>query len=203
MRDAIRDGKKRDRDIFEEFPGLAFKYQRGIAACKQAYGDQRDKEKTPKIIIYWGESGTGKTRRATSEYPEAYVLSKDNGNGAIWWDGYEGQDCVVFDEFYGWVKYDMLLRVLDRYPLRVQVKGGSVEFVATTFVFTSNKPWEEWYSDDVRGKTDALGRRIREWGTVVEMGEEAKLNRLEARMTGSGGETQIGFINDRPEGWFD
>jgi len=46
-----------------------------------------------------------------------------------WWDGYEQQECVVFDDMRkDTFKFHELLRLFDRYPLRIQVKGGYREF---------------------------------------------------------------------------
>lgn len=160
-------GGASDATLFEEVTGVAFKYQRGIQAARAACSVPRDKNVAPEVQILWGPSGTGKSRRAIEENPEAFILTKPSENGTLWWDGYSGQKVVIIDEFYGWIKYDFLLRILDRYPLRVQVKGGSVDLAATKFVFTSNKQWEDWYLgiDDV----SALRRRIVEFGSVIHM----------------------------------
>lgn len=119
----------------------------------------------PVISIYWGDSGTGKTKKALSEEPDAYILTKPHSNGCVWFDGYYDQKCIIFDEFYGWVPYDLLLRILDRYPLRLQIKGGDVQLQATKFIFTSNKEWREWYPNV--DNLSALERRIREFGSVT------------------------------------
>lgn len=154
------------KDLFEELPQVAFKYQRGIEACAAAYAQPRDPNVAPTITILWGPSGTGKTRESVEKNPGAYIVSKPaGGDKKVWWDGYRGQSTVIIDEFYGWIPYDLLLRILDRYPLRVEYKGGSTHLSATNFWITSNKPWEEWYPniDDI----SALRRRIREFGTVI------------------------------------
>lgn len=62
-----------------------------------------------------------------------------------WWDGYDGHDSVVVDDFYGWMACDELLRVCDRYPCKVPVKGAFVEFVAKNIYITSNRHVWEWY----------------------------------------------------------
>lgn len=133
-------------------------------ACREAYMPARDQNEAPEIEIFWGPSGSGKTRRAVEENPGAYILTKPRDKSSLWWNGYNGQSTVIIDEFYGWIQYDFLLRLLDRYPLRVEIKGGAVNMAATKFVITSNKPWREWYKniDDL----SALERRIREFGKV-------------------------------------
>lgn len=32
---------------------------------------------------------------------------------------------MVIDDFYGWIPYDEMLRVMDRYPHKVPIKGAS------------------------------------------------------------------------------
>lgn len=154
-----------DLALFEELPHVAFKYQRGISAARMALARPRSQSTAPEILIYWGDSGTGKTKKAVEENPGAFILTKPNGNGCVWFDGYQGQDTIIFDEFYGWIPYDLILRICDRYPLKLQVKGGFVECAATKFIFTSNKKWDEWYPNiDDRS---AFERRIKEWGKIT------------------------------------
>ncbi len=73
---------------------------------------------------------------------------------------------MVIDEFYSWIPLDVLLRLLDRYPLLVERKGGSVRMLATVFIFTSNVPPDEWYSNLPLNRTLALRRRLREFGNI-------------------------------------
>lgn len=153
------------RDVLENHPASFVRYHKGFQAVQLVLGKRRNPEESPTIEIYWGDSGTGKSRKAVEENPGAYIMTKPNGNNTVWFDGYEGQETIIFDEFYGWVQYDLLLRILDRYPLRLQVKGGFVECSATKFIFTSNKSWVDWYPNVQ--DTSALERRIREFGKVT------------------------------------
>ncbi len=98
------------------------------------------------LIVYWGPPGTGKSSHALELGSDSqYWLPPPDKNGSVWWDGYDGQETVVIDEFYGWIRRDILQRVVDRYPYYVQTKGGSTPFVAKTIIITSNKPPEMWY----------------------------------------------------------
>lgn len=65
-------------------------------------------------IWVFGESGSGKSEFAFSEYDtgNAYAYPYDNG----WWDGYKGQDVVIIDEFRGQIPYNEILRMVDKHP---------------------------------------------------------------------------------------
>lgn len=149
------------------------KYERGIRSyrnLKTKDREYKDGEK-PKIVIYWGPSGTGKSSRVLKEFPGAYWLTKPQVPTAeILWQDYEGQEVVVFDEFYSWYPYDKLLRLCDWYPEKVRMLYGSAKLQAKTFVFTSNQDPAQWYSK-IKDKT-AWNRRLTEFGTIEYMGEQ-------------------------------
>jgi len=105
-----------------------------------------------KLVVVVGPSGTGKSRFARDQYPHAYWKQRSQ-----WWDGYSGEKVVILDEFYGWLPYDLLLRLCDRYPLLLETKGGQVQCSADTVVITSNLNPNQWYKNVYH---KALYRRI-------------------------------------------
>ncbi len=110
------------------------------------------------VIVLWGPTGTGKSRLALRLLPEAYWKAPDGA----WFDGYDSGD-IVLDDYYGWLPYSLLLRLLDRYPLNVQTKGGHTAAAPHLVVITSNLHPSEWYTGISRlnpGWYDALERRI-------------------------------------------
>lgn len=107
--------------------------------------------------VFWGPTGTGKSRRAW-ELAGDSAYSKDPRTK--FWCGYKGQDTVVIDEFRGGIDISHLLRWLDRYPVRVERKGGSAPLMATTFYITSNLSPNQWYPELDPETKLALTRRL-------------------------------------------
>jgi len=113
-------------------------------------------------IVYWGNTGTGKSRRA---WDESGIDSYGKDPRSKFWCGYRGQTNVVVDEFRGAIDISHLLRWLDRYPVTVEIKGSSRPLLATRFWFTSNIHPERWYPDLDVETVAALMRRLQ----IIEM----------------------------------
>lgn len=110
-----------------------------------------------RCFVYWGKSGSGKSRRAWEE-AGLHCYSKDPRTK--FWCGYTGQDHVVLDEFRGSIDISHLLRWLDRYPVRVELKGSSTALAMTTCWITSNIHPRDWYPDLDEETKNALLRRL-------------------------------------------
>jgi len=95
-----------------------------------------------KIFVYWGPTGTGKSRRA---WDEASLEAYPKDPRSKFWDGYRGQENVVFDEFRGGIDISHILRWCDRYPTLVEIKGSSTVLKAKKIWFTSNLHPRDWY----------------------------------------------------------
>lgn len=107
--------------------------------------------------VFWGKTGTGKSRSAWDRAGDD-VYSKDPRTK--FWCGYRGQRTVVIDEFRGGIDVAHLLRWLDRYPVRVERKGGSYPLMADTFYITSNLHPKDWYPELDLETYNALHRRL-------------------------------------------
>jgi len=106
---------------------------------------------------FWGPTGTGKSRRA---WEEAGMDAYAKDPRSKFWCGYRDQQNVVLDEFRGGIDISHILRWLDRYPVRVELKGSSRPLKAATFWITSNVRPEHWYPDCDPSTIDALMRRL-------------------------------------------
>lgn len=107
--------------------------------------------------VYWGRTGTGKSRAAWREGGlEAYP--KDPRTK--FWCGYQGQKHVIIDEFRGDIDISHMLRWLDRYPVRVEIKGSSVPLCAEKIWITSNVHPGQWWPNLDPATLDAFYRRV-------------------------------------------
>lgn len=120
------------------------------------------------VELFYGPTGTGKSRLAHELYPGAYRKAP-----GIWWDFYQGESVVILDDFDSdFMLIGDLLRSCDRYPVSVPVKGGFVRLVATHFVITSNELPAEWYPKASVRRIAAVCRRI---GSVIDFSGNAVL----------------------------
>lgn len=96
----------------------------------------------PIVTLYWGPPGAGKSVRAEYEAgPTAYWLPPGD-----WFPGYTGQAFVILDDFKAsCMTLHMLQRILDRFPLKVPIKGGHVEWCPEQIWITSNTHPRDWY----------------------------------------------------------
>lgn len=128
-------------DIIHQDPSTFIKFHRGISVMKGYLSIKRNWK--PDVLIYWGEPGSGKTRKASDDNPVAYWKSSNSK----WWDSYDGESCVIIDDFrFDWKDWSesYMLQLCDRYPMKVEAKGSSNEFLAKKIIFTSNHHPSEW-----------------------------------------------------------
>lgn len=120
---------------------------------------QKSRDFVTEVYWFYGPTGSGKTRAASCACPDAYWKANNNR----WWDGYEAHEDVIIDDYRtSFCPFSELLRLFDRYPFQVEVKGGTREFVARrVYVTTPKNPRDTWSlrSDEDLGQ---LLRRIHE-----------------------------------------
>lgn len=141
--------------MIEDYPREYVKFHGGLE--KLSFRLQGKRNFKPLVKWIWGPTGTGKTKMVHDEEPDLYVCPDDNR----WWDGYEGQEAVLIDDFRAdWCKFHTLLKILDRYEYKVQIKGGFRQLVSKRMYITCPYPPEEVYQ--TREDIGQLLRRIDE-----------------------------------------
>lgn len=148
-----------EKDIANDHFEVWLKHFRGFERYRMLTVTHRTWHTT--ALVYWGPSGTGKSRHALelggdSQY---WLQQPKHSGGDVWWDGYDGQKVVVIDEMGGWLPRVLCQRLIDRYPMHVETKGGAKPFLAEMVIFTSNKPPSLWWP---RVGLGAMERRLTE-----------------------------------------
>lgn len=114
--------------------------------------------------VYYGPSGTGKTYRVWDRHSfdisKLYAVPNIRSQGTIWFDGYDGQDSILFDDYNGQLPLQSFITYLDPYPKILPVKGSHMPAVYTKVYITSNFHPNEWYPDATEKEQRALLRRL-------------------------------------------
>ena len=120
----VQSGETSMERIARECPVQVIKYYKGIEAYIRLTRPIPERDFKTEVRFYYGRPGSGKSRRALAEAKATggRIYYKPRGD---WWDGYKQHECVIIDDFYGWIKYDDLLKICDRYPYQVQSKDPS------------------------------------------------------------------------------
>lgn len=158
--DDVRNGLS-ELEMFEEHPGTMCRYPKSLERYRLLLDKKKSKGYHKKTVkVYYGKTGTGKTHSAMDEFPDACIVSQ--GVTGFWWNDYDGEECVVMDEFRGTIPLSQLLRILDGYSCTVDVKGGTKQLKANTIIITSNVHPRDWYKNADIESIKALFRRLNE-----------------------------------------
>lgn len=156
------------KDLFQKEFTNTVKHHRGLILYMQVVNKDRFRKWQTKSYIYYGAAGTGKSEAAKIETEEwgggTFWLSLESGTGGkIWWDGYDGEENVVIDEFHCQMKLTDIKKLIDSTPYQVPIKCGFVQMLAKRVWILSNVMIDCWYYKALSAgphERDAFNRRI-------------------------------------------
>ena len=155
MREKLEKGEKM-KNIIKTSKTLNYQQLRGLQILNPFY----QKKRTIKPMVFWlyGSTGIGKSYQVYKTHDIEEIYNKDETN---WWEGYNQEKILLIDDFRGNIKYNVLLKILDRYPYRVNIKGTSGQLNSPIIYITSSLTPEQVYHNIHRNdKIDQLYRRI-------------------------------------------
>lgn len=149
-------------DFMDNCPKLYCQFRSGV---KDLYARKLQKEQPEtrqvEVMVLYGYAGRGKTEAAikvaTRLEKEWFMLSPEKD---LWFDGYDGQEVLIIDDFKGQIPPATLNRILDKYPYRCPVKGSFTWAKWTDVIITSNWEPKQWYSVGSGANWEALDRRL-------------------------------------------
>lgn len=111
------------------------------------YEEFRNKLRNVHVEYWSGDSGSGKTSgvmQMYGDYNNVYrVINYHNP-----WDGYKGQDVVLFDDFIGYqCNINELLSWLDVYPLELRCRYYNKQACFSKIYIVSSIPLDRQYTD--------------------------------------------------------
>ena len=170
FKEQVKEGKRK-RELIDDYPLVMAKYTRFYDTIKSISRPRVRLDLT--VRLNYGKTGTGKTRNAY-ENEDLYVVPVTQG--PLWFDGYDGEEVAVLDDFAGAaskLSLTYLLRLIDIYPIRVPVKGSYVWWQPKRIIITTNIHPRNWYDYENRFEQYlALERRIHEVYLYKEIDSE-------------------------------
>ena len=168
VKHAIDAGSRPDNLIADDAMFSTFAAHKAFFDTYASHQRRRTSYQIPLITCLYGPTGSNKTRRAYESDDLDEVWRWTPAAGA-WFDGYNGQRTVIFDEFRGHLNFGQILSLTDGYPMRVPIKGGFVHWAPKKIFFTSPIPPQEWYTSLVGSdRFEQFERRVRDGGGSIE-----------------------------------
>ncbi len=170
-------------EVAQKHAEMFVKYHKGLIALRElsVYSERKKTLREVNVWFIHGETGSGKTSYVWKfEHESLYILSPASRGGTLWFNGYDGESALLIDDYVPYtIEANILLRMCDRYPLQVQVKGGMVWANWSKVYITSNKTFRDCFANTY--EHDGMTRRIperhrllmrREDNSVQQVGQE-------------------------------
>lgn len=163
-------------DIVRAYPS-SMNHLRHIDETRQVLLEDKYRNTFRELYVeyIWGKTGVGKTRSVMDKYGYENVFRVTNYEHPF--DGYRGQDVILFDEFRSSLPIADMLKYLDGYPLMLPCRYSDKVACFTKAYLVSNIPMERQYPNiqhDEPETWDAFLRRFK--GNISELLSDAEYN---------------------------
>lgn len=166
----IRDGMS-NLEILERFPSTGY-HIHDIDYIRETLRAERfsDEFRKLKVTYLYGATGTGKTWGIYKEHGahNVYRVTNYGRSKGVSFDGYNGQDVLVFEEFNSQIPIERMLILLDIYPDRLPARYNDKVACFTKVYITSNIPLEEQFKSAQKNAPETWAAFLRRIHTVIE-----------------------------------
>lgn len=181
MKDALRQGKSlAELRSHPKFYNMMMRYPRYWQSLQDDFLQEKILNRgEPQLHVIYGKTGAGKSYWLRQKYltdglPPYEV--KASSSGTTWFDEYQGQEAILFDEFYGQYPLHDLLTLCDG-KTRVQVKGSHTTVWAKHILFTSNEHPMQWWRNMPWHLRAPFNRRLIERGNLLFVDNDAEVHK--------------------------
>ena len=158
-------------EIIDDSPNLAFRV-RDIDLLRQTLTAEKYsvENRSLEVSYIFGASGAGKTRGIYERHDPRSICRITNYRAArgISFDGYNGQDVLVFEEFNSQIPIEDMLNYLDVHPLHLPARYSDRVACYTKVYITSNLPLEKQYRAEQWERPETWRAFLRRIHSVVE-----------------------------------
>lgn len=135
-----------DYDILQKFPS-AMTQLKYIDMARQVVLDKKfgDDFRSIHVEYIWGKTGVGKTRGVVEKHGYRNVFRVTNYKNPF--DGYRGQDVILFEEFRDSLPIAQMLTLIEGHPDRLPCRYNDKVACYSTVYIISNIPLEKQYLD--------------------------------------------------------
>jgi len=143
--------------IAEEHPGDYIRYHSGINALHAKVAPKPPSFRLVEVICFWGATGTGKTHRTMTTYPDCYPVVP----GRDPWGNYNGEDTVFFDEFdhEKW-SIQQMNSICDKWRFLLDCRYNNKYAAWTRVVICANSSPLTWWPTAQLALVQAFRRRL-------------------------------------------
>ncbi len=157
MKKMLDDGATLE-ELAKKYFSQFIMYGNGLRQYKKLCDQRRSKKfRLLDVELVCGPTNTNKTRNALEKYPNAFKIT---GTQLKWWDGYNGENELLIDEYNNDVGITSMLNYLDGYQLRLDIKGSFTYAQWTKVIITTNLHPDEIHFQAKPEHKKALFRRI-------------------------------------------
>lgn len=156
-------------ELLLDHPGTVARNSKAVNELMTVLSPSQHRVKKTTTIVIFGDAGAGKSHLAKtllsplfpSQAPPFVNIPAQQGD-KMWFDGYNPDihERVIINEFSSQIHLTVFNELCDEHDYRVQVKGGTLPFLAKELIFTSNDHIRDWYPNVTGPKRDSFLRRL-------------------------------------------